>query len=552
MDVLFAALVQRFKEASSTLSQTDIRRRLCDALSEQNQAGNYCYVCDVFGDDESGDVVYQCGDSLCRAPYSMGMANGKPACSIDTDNAIEVWPQTVYQVKADDDDHMTAMESRRWALGLFERFVSKDERDKASSSDFAGKGKSFPILKPADVMAAVRSIGRAGSGNYSSDVIHSNIKKIAKRKGFPVPDSMKDTASEAFKDIVIDGEFVSLREGAVGQDGTAYLKLIAPGWGSSGYYSKELLKRDGPQVFKAGTKNYWNHPTAAEEAARPEGDLRDVTSVLTEDAHWEENGPAGSGLYARANVMPHYREHVDSLAKHIGMSIRAMGSAKEGTAEGRKGTIIERLTRAQSVDYVTEPGAGGKVLQLFEAARSAKLTEGENDMDEATITRLVEAGISKALAPIQAENAAKDAEIKKLLERLTITTEAPRHLDEALKSVNLPAASAKRVRERCLAELPLKDGKLDEAEFKKVIEREVKDEGEFLAELSGGRFVVGMGAQLTTDPKVLAERAAVDKEEEQNMFREMADVLIISQAGMDDSKEARAQRARMLQEGRAA
>ena len=65
------------------------------------------------------------------------------------------------------------------------------------------------------------------------------------------------------------------------------------GRGTSGYYPAEVLERDGPKVFPAGTKNFWNHQTDAEEAARPEGDLRDLASVLTEDAHFENNGPTG-------------------------------------------------------------------------------------------------------------------------------------------------------------------------------------------------------------------------------------------------------------------
>src|SRR5258708_23816181 len=207
-----------------------------------------------------------------------------------------------------------------------ERFISKDERTAASSGDFAGKGKSFPILKPGDVMAAVRSMGRAGADNHSTPTLKAHIIAIAKRKGWekylPKAWQSGDTPQEA-ADLEVTGDVIPLREGAVGQDGTAFLKLIAPGWGSSGYYSKEMLARDGPKPFPRGTKNYWNHQTLEEEAARPENDLRDLASVLTEDAHFDDAGPAGPGLYAKAEVQPDFRQNIDSLAKHIGMSIRA-------------------------------------------------------------------------------------------------------------------------------------------------------------------------------------------------------------------------------------
>lgn len=167
----------------------------------------------------------------------------------------------------------------------------------------------------------------------------------------------------------LDGEFVALREKALRRDGTASLRLIGPGWGSSGYYPVETLQRDGPQVFRAGTKMYWNHPTMAEESERPEGDLRDLAAVLVSDARWEEAGAAGPGLYADAKVFGQYSQAVEELAPHIGVSIRASGRATTGEVEGRKGPIISALTAARSVDFVTEPGAGGRIVALFEAAR---------------------------------------------------------------------------------------------------------------------------------------------------------------------------------------
>lgn len=57
------------------------------------------------------------------------------------------------------------------------------DRDTIPGEDFAGKDRSFPIVTPADVDDAAKSIGRAGDDNYSSDEIKSNIIAIAKRKG---------------------------------------------------------------------------------------------------------------------------------------------------------------------------------------------------------------------------------------------------------------------------------------------------------------------------------------------------------------------------------
>jgi hypothetical protein len=143
-------------------------------------------------------------------------------------------------------------------------------------------------------------------------------------------------------------------------DGTIPIKVIAPGWGSSGYYSPELLKRDGPTIFKSGCKAYWDHATAAEEAERPEGSLSKLAGEFVSDARWQD-GPYGAGLYAEAKIFAPYREAVNELAPHIGVSIRASGRTRQGEAEGRKGAIVEQLVAARSCDFVTVPGAGGKV-----------------------------------------------------------------------------------------------------------------------------------------------------------------------------------------------
>lgn len=73
------------------------------------------------------------------------------------------------------------------------RNISTEERNRAAVSDFAGPHRSFPILKPADVMAAFHSLGRA-SGD--SGAIRSRIISIAKRKGFPLPKSVEDAKKE--------------------------------------------------------------------------------------------------------------------------------------------------------------------------------------------------------------------------------------------------------------------------------------------------------------------------------------------------------------------
>jgi len=156
------------------------------------------------------------------------------------------------------------------------------------------------------------------------------------------------------------------------KDGKLPLKIIAPGWGTSGYYSPDILaEADRNNIFPAGTKMFWDHPSITEAVERPERSLRDLAATFDGPAKWNAQGPKGPGLYADVTVFTQFREAVWEMAPHIGPSIRALGPVKFGEAEGKKGPIVEGIIAAQSVDFVTAPGRGGEILQLFEAARPA-------------------------------------------------------------------------------------------------------------------------------------------------------------------------------------
>ena len=58
------------------------------------------------------------------------------------------------------------------------------------------------------------------------------------------------------------------------------VQLISPGWGSSGYYSAEVLEAAvTADLFPAGTHMYADHPTAEEAKARPVRSIKDLMSV---------------------------------------------------------------------------------------------------------------------------------------------------------------------------------------------------------------------------------------------------------------------------------
>lgn len=312
--------------------------------------------------------------------------------------------------------------------------------------------------------------------------------------------------------------FVPLMERAVRSDGTIPVKIIQPGWGSSGYYPAEVLERDGPKIFRKGTKMYWNHQTATEEAERPEGDLNTLAAELTSDARYQASGPAGAGLYADAKVFEKYKAPVDDLAPHIGVSIRAYGKAVQGEIEGREGPIIQELTRARSVDFVTQPGAGGQILSLFEAARAVrtdkktttvsvdKPVKETSSMDEKELQVLKEsvATLQTNLGALQDENA-------RLKEGLAMR-DAKDLVSEALTKVELPAATKARLLESLPKQAPLKDGALDKDTFGTLIKEAVRAEAQYLAQVAGLGSIRGLGESADDEEPGEEETAATLEE----------------------------------------
>ena len=388
----FVLVAQKLQEAAD-MNHSNVRTQLQKAVVDAHQGtGVYANYLDHTGDGESGDCIYTANGDTKKAPYEISSVGGKTTANLNTDDAVGVTPTMTYQEDADDDDQYSSMmEAKLYTEGpqpFIERFISKTERTGASDDSFAGKGKSFPILKPGDVGAAVHAMGRAGSGNYGMAQLKANIIKIAKAKGWTseLPKAWRgDGASADSKESVnvprgtvlvaateeqrvsspltlVESaatiETIKLTEAKADYE----IKLIAPGKGSSAFYPAEVLKRDGPGVFKAGTHVYLNHQTAAEEAQRPEGDVRNLAGVLTTAATYHENHAKGPGLYGRMKVFQDHAQIVEEKAAHVGMSIRASGVAESGKRQDGL-PVLKQLTGAESVDVVTRAGAGGNAAR---------------------------------------------------------------------------------------------------------------------------------------------------------------------------------------------
>lgn len=322
-------------------------------------------------------------------------------------------------------------------------------------------------------------------------------------------------------------------------DGTIGIKIIGPGWGSSGYYGREILTRDIPRVFPAGTQMFWNHATATEEAERPEGDLNNLAGVTVSSPYWLESGPAGPGMYADARPFGNYAGAIDEIGEHIGVSIRALGRHSAGEAEGRQGRIIQELVAGKSVDFVTVPGAGGAVVRVFESAGNGRLpapeiavflAEAGRVLSTKNETRLrtaleqltavlnllsadeveaetptaeaahsdTEADMNleeaqSALAAAGAQLAERDAAIARMSE-LLILGEAREFVTGRLANADLHQMTVTRLARELVVNPPVVGGRLDEAAYGARVDTAVAEAQAEMAAISGNGQITGQGA----------------------------------------------------------
>ena len=320
----------------------------------------------------------------------------------------------------------------------------------------------------------------------SSKVTFGDPAEVVQKTVYEVVEAEKPPkGAEVFKESALESKPVKLIEKAVRKDGTIPIKIIGPGWGTTGYYSEEVLARDAG-IYKEGTKMYWNHPTPTEENERPERDLNHLAGVLISTGVWEENGTEGPGIYSHAKIFENYQSSVDEMAEHIGISHIASGTASYGEAEGKTGKLVETLDGARCVDFVTTAGAGGEIIQMFESAgvRSANI---KKEMEEKTD--------GKELAQMKESNITLTAENVRQKEQLMLI-EAGKVVGLALskEDVKLPDATKNRLQESLVKNPNTDDkGELDKVEFGKTIEAAIAKEVEYISDLTKSGDIHGMG-----------------------------------------------------------
>lgn len=237
------------------------------------------------------------------------------------------------------------------------------------------------------------------------------------------------------------------------------VKVIESGWGSSGYYPKEMLAEYGPLVFKKGTKVFMNHPSVNEESDRPERDVNQLAGKLVSDAKFD-----GTGLVAEVEFYSHFAPIIREMAGDVGLSIRALGESRVGEAEGRQGPIIESLVSdpMTSVDVVTVAGAGGKFLSLLESYtrkddEATLLSESVSEGNEMLTKEELDAAVAELKESFTVAFGTLQESVKFLVESATPaeTEEATEEAAEEVEAVD-PVEVAEKFNESGLPTISLK------------------------------------------------------------------------------------------------
>ncbi len=164
------------------------------------------------------------------------------------------------------------------------------------------------------------------------------------------------------------------------------INIIRSGWNSSGsrYYPAEVLERDIGAVYPKGTQVFIDHPRLSEQDDIPERSLTLLAGTF-EDDPWPVREADGTlVMRTTVRVFSPWQPLIREAWQTIGVSINGGGTGEHGTREGRDGTIIDALTFGRSVDFVTVPGAGGRILGLMESHRPFESPEFRHALDQIT------------------------------------------------------------------------------------------------------------------------------------------------------------------------
>lgn len=299
--------------------------------------------------------------------------------------------------------------------------------------------------------------------------------------------------------VTILTEQVDLTEAKIDREARVLrnVKLIAAGTSlNRRHYSEDVLRKSAP-LFE-GVPSFDGHETRRNRVAETTGWYANVeyrNGALYADRYF-------SGTQAGRDVMSVVEDIVSGVApkRLAGLSINASGKGKQQRLDDGDALVVESITKAESVDDVFSPAAGGSyteakqgdalALALIEAMEYQEFLEARPDYTERLRKEFKTARQDEALKAVAAEadQRVKDAEqmTEQTIAALTEAQETAQRLtaerDAALAEVQ--AARRDLAIEKALAGVRLPQdwrdslreqlASADEAAWGSIIERETR------------------------------------------------------------------------------
>lgn len=225
----------------------------------------------------------------------------------------------------------------------------------------------------------------------------------------------------------------------------ARVRLLSAGMGSSGFYPAEVIERDGPTAFPAGTKLYIDHIGESEEWER--NGSRSVNDLVGKTLTDAEYDPVEEALYADVLFYHGTADRIKEIFEDIDLSIEASGKRDES------GEITELLvSKHNRVALVPEGGRDGKITEFLESVKDLRPNLKESGKIDSTeqkeFQEMKPEDIAAVVAALKAELEPRFSAIEESLKPVGPADDASiSEVVEALIAADLPEDLRKNIYE---------------------------------------------------------------------------------------------------------
>src|SRR5690625_726484 len=207
--------------------------------------------------------------------------------------------------------------------------------------------------------------------------------------------------------------------------------VATPGQGSSGYYSEDLLREQGPSALSPGAQSFINHDSSRNP--------KDMIGIFPEGAFWNQEERK---LQAELEVYPPRKEFVEAVGPYAGMSLYMRGNSDE------EGNVVQLTTHAHNgCHLVARPRLEGAGLEetLYESRVDEAQQEKEDGLME-DLKKTVE-GLATKLDEVAASLKKAEEEVNPE-ELVTEALESYQAKVDQIDSAGLLPSQVKDLRER--------------------------------------------------------------------------------------------------------